>query len=76
MDETDEMEQLRSRLGSAQRSLASATEGYKKTRRMRGADAHKRMWYFEEQVQKWSAVVDSVQAEIDAKVGSDSPPQG
>jgi hypothetical protein len=37
---------LRSKRVSAEASLAAATKGYKKMRQMRGADAHKRVWYF------------------------------
>lgn len=58
------IEALQSRLASAEASLAASTKGYKKMRQMRGADAHKRVWYFEEQMQKWSAVIEQVKAEL------------
>ncbi len=62
---------LVSRRASAQQSLEAATSGYKKCRQRRGADAHKRGWYFQEQMQKWSGVVSRLDAEI-AKLG-DTP---
>jgi len=58
------IEELRSKIASAEASLASSTKGYKKMRQMRGADAHKRVWYFEEQMQKWSAVIDQAKADL------------
>lgn len=58
------IEELQSKLASAEASLAASTKGYKKMRQMRGADAHKRVWYFEEQMQKWTAVIDQVKAEL------------
>lgn len=57
---------LRSKITSAESSLAAATKGYKKMRQMRGADAHKRAWYFEEQMQKWTAVIERTKAELAA----------
>ena len=36
----------------ALRNLESATKAWKKCRQMRGADAHKRAWYFEEQMNR------------------------
>ncbi len=58
------IEELQSKIASAEASLASSTKGYKKMRQMRGADAHKRVWYFEEQMQKWSAVIEQAKAEL------------
>lgn len=36
----ERIEELRSQIASAEASLATATKAYKKTRQMRGADAH------------------------------------
>ena len=64
-EQQEQVEVLRSKLSSAEASFAAATKGYKKMRQMRGADAHKRAWHFEEQMQKWSNVVDRVRAELE-----------
>lgn len=65
MNERDEkIELLRSKITSAEVSLATATKAYKKTRQMRGADAHKRGWYFEDQMKKWSGVIERSKAEL------------
>lgn len=63
-DRDEAIDALRSKITSAEASLAVATKGYKKVRQMRGADAHKRAWYFEEQMQKWTAVIERSQAEL------------
>ena len=63
-DPQDEIAALRSKISSAEASLAAATKGYKKVRQMRGADAHKRSWYFEEQMQKWAKVIERSKAEL------------
>jgi len=63
-DRQDQISALRLKISSAQASLESATKGYKKMRQMRGADAYKRAWYFEEQMKKWTAVVERSQAEL------------
>lgn len=55
---------LRAKISSAEAALAASTKGYKKVRQMRGADAHKRAWYFEEQMQKWGAVIERSKAEL------------
>lgn len=60
----DEIAALRSKIKSAEASLAVSTKAYKKMRQMRGADAHKRAWYFEEQMQKWTAVIERSKAEL------------
>lgn len=65
-DKQDQIEALRAKIDSAEASLASSTKGYKKLRQMRGADAHKRAWYFEEQMQKWTAVVERARADLAA----------
>lgn len=69
-DRDAEIEALKTKLASAEASLASATQGYKKMRQMRGAAAHKRVWHFEEQMQKWSSVVELTQAELAALTGN------
>lgn len=63
-DAQNEIDALRSKISSAEMSLAAATKGYKKMRQMRGADAHKRAWHFEEQMQKWTAVIERSKAEL------------
>jgi hypothetical protein len=62
----DEVAALRAKIASAEASLAASTKGYKKMRQMRGADAHKRAWYFEEQMQKWTSVIERSKAELAA----------
>lgn len=70
-DRSEAIDLLRSKIKSAEASLAAATKGYKKMRQMRGADAHKRAWYFEEQMQKWAAVLERSKAELaDLEKGS------
>ena len=54
------------KISSAEASLTASTKGYKKVRQMRGADAYKRAWYFEEQMQKWAAVIERSKAELAA----------
>lgn len=63
-DQDERIEALRSKIVSAEASLAVVTKAYKKVRQMRGADAHKRAWYFEEQMKKWAAVVERSKAEL------------
>jgi len=65
----DEIAAVRAKISSAEASLAASTKGYKKMRQMRGADAHKRAWYFEEQMQKWTAVMERAKAELAALEG-------
>jgi hypothetical protein len=40
---------------STKRSLAMATDGFKKCRKRSGAAAYKRSWYFEEQMKRFEA---------------------
>lgn len=63
-DRSEAIDLLRSKIKSAEASLAAATKGYKRMRQMRGAEAHKRAWYFEEQMQKWAAVIERSNAEL------------
>jgi hypothetical protein len=46
-------------------------------RQMRGAAAYKRVWYFEEQMLKWSEIIDQVSGEL-IKLEGKTPgePQG
>ena len=71
-DRQEQIEALRSKIRSAEESRDAATKAYKKLRQMRGADAHKRAWHYEEQMQKWSAVVERVEAELAAFEGEAS----
>lgn len=66
MADSDEVAALRAKINSAEASLAVSTKAYKKMRQMRGAAAHKRAWYFEEQMQKWTAVIERSKAELAA----------
>jgi hypothetical protein len=68
-DVDDEIAALRAKIRAAEASLAASTKAYKKMRQMRGADAHKRGWYFEEQMQKWTSVIDRSNAELAALEG-------
>lgn len=65
-DPQDQIAALRAKICTAEASLAASTKGYKKVRQMRGADAHKRGWYFEEQMQKWTAVIERSKSELAA----------
>lgn len=52
------------------KDLATATTAYKKCRQMRGADAHKRAWYFEDKMKKYQEELDRLdreQAELEAR---------
>lgn len=65
MNERDEkIELLRSKITAAEASLTAATKAYKKTRQKRGADAFKRGWYFEDQMKKWTGVIERSKAEL------------
>ncbi len=68
-DRESEIKVLRLKISSAEASLATATKAYKKTRQMRGSDAHRRAWYFEDQMQKWTAVIERSKAELAALEG-------
>jgi exonuclease VII small subunit len=68
-DEKDlvmELAEVVGRRDQAQRSLDAARKAYKRCKQMRGADAHKRGWYFEEQIEKWTGVVSRLDAAIES----------
>jgi hypothetical protein len=55
---------LEQRRESLAHVIASATAAKRKLRQMRGANAHKRVWYYEEQIEKASTRMSEVEAEI------------
>jgi hypothetical protein len=62
----DELEDLHRKRALLQDSLDTSTKAWKKCRQMRGADAFKRAWYFEEQIEKKKAQLAELDAKIDA----------
>ena len=45
-------------------SIALAKDGLKKCKKRSGAAAHKRSWYFEDQIKKFQLQLDAVDTEI------------
>ena len=68
-DADEVLAQLLRRRSAAEESLAASELGLKKCRQRGGAAAHKRGWYFEEQVRKWSSVI----ARLDTEIAQHAP---
>ena len=59
-----ELEDLQESRQSAQKQLDGAAKALKRCRQMRGADAHKRAWYYEEQVQRARERLERIESRI------------
>lgn len=58
--------ELKDKRVSVERALATSTAAWKKCRQMRGADAYKRAWYFEEQMEKSKTALTAIDEELAA----------
>lgn len=59
-----DLQELLSKRSALEGTIASMTTARKKLRQMRGAAAHKRVWYYDEQIAKAEAQLSVVIEEI------------
>ena len=60
----EQIESLEAKRSSKEKMLEAATAAWKKCRQMRGADAHKRAWHYEGEMNKNKELIEKIDEEL------------